>query len=142
MKLVDGSIRMIAGPNADPGRGRVRWKPVKSVWIGSMTLVALILGPLTASWDAMAVFLVTSAVTLCAGHSVGMHRRLIHNSFECPLWLEYVMVELGTLVGMAGPIGMMKEHDVGEWGARQEVGHVLLVQRRRIWCGGGGWSAL
>src|ERR1043165_6637326 len=112
MKLVEGSPRTIAGPDSDPGKGRVRWKPVKSIWIGSMTLIALILGPLTFSWDAFAVFLVTCGITLCAGHSVGMHRRLIHNSFECPLWLEYVLVELGALVGMAGPIGMMKQHDL------------------------------
>ena len=28
---------------------------------------------------------------------------LIHQSFECPLWLERICVYLGTLVGMAGP---------------------------------------
>ncbi len=133
MKLVEGSERMIAAPDSDPGQGRVRWKPVKSIWIGSMTIVGLVFAPLTFSWDALTVFLVLSAITLCAGHSVGMHRRLIHNSFECPLWLEYAMVELGVLVGMAGPVGMMKQHDLRDWAQRQPVCHDYLCHRRGFW---------
>lgn len=118
MKLVEGSPRMIARKDSDPVSGVVRWQPVKSVWIGSMTLAALALGPIVFSWDAFAASLVLSAITLCGGHSVGMHRRLIHNSFECPLWLEYFLVYLGVLVGMAGPIGMMRQHDMRDWAQR------------------------
>jgi stearoyl-CoA desaturase (delta-9 desaturase) len=62
-----------------------------------------------------------------------MHRRLIHNSFECPLWLEYTMVELGTLVGMAGPIGMIRQHDLRDWAQRQPVCHDYLCHRRGFW---------
>src|SRR5215475_1859155 len=103
MPLVPGSERIIAEAGCDPASGRVRWAPVKSLWIGSMTAGALVLRPLFFSWSAFAVFLAMSAVTLCFGHSVGMHRRLIHGSFQCPLWLEYACVYLGVLVGMAGP---------------------------------------
>jgi fatty-acid desaturase len=58
-------------------------------------------------------------VTICAGHSVGMHRLLIHRSFAAPLWLERVLVWLGTLVGMAGPFGMIRAHDMRDWHQRQ-----------------------
>ncbi len=133
MKLVQGSERMIAEAGSDPELGRVRWKPVKSIWIGAMTLAGVALAPLTFSWGALAVFLVLSGLTLCAGHSVGMHRRLIHNSFECPLWLEYILVELGVLVGMAGPIGMTKQHDLRDWAQRQPVCHDYLCHRRSFW---------
>jgi hypothetical protein len=101
MQLVPGSTRIVADPGADPLRGIVQWAPAKSIWIGSMTLSALVLGPIFFTPAAFLLFLATSAVTLCAGHSVGMHRRLIHSSFQCPLWLEYVCVYLGVLVGMA-----------------------------------------
>ena len=108
MPLVAGSERIHATEGDDPAKGHVRWAPIKSTWIGSMTLVTIILGPVFFSWDALALFLATTAITLCFGHSVGMHRRLIHRSFNCPRWLEYLCVYLGTLVGMAGPIGMMR----------------------------------
>src|SRR5688572_27832731 len=118
MQLVQGSER-IEGDGADPVAGRVRWAPGKSLWIGGMTATALVAGPLTFAWDAFALFLATTAVTLCAGHSVGMHLRLIHGSFKCPLWLDYVLVYLGVLVGMAGPIGMTRIHDLRDWAQRQ-----------------------
>jgi fatty-acid desaturase len=133
MDFVRGSERILPGADADPSNGAVRWKPIKSIWIGSMTLIALIAGPLLFNWTAFGVFLVLSAVTLCAGHSVGMHRRLIHSSFDCPLWLEYVMVYLGVLVGMAGPIGMIRQHDLRDWAQRQTHCHDYLCHRRSFW---------
>jgi fatty-acid desaturase len=128
-----GSERMFAGADTDPVNGTVRWAPAKSLWIGSMTLAAIALGPLVFSWDAFALFLVTSAVTLCFGHSVGMHRRLIHSSFACPLWLEHSCVYLGTLVGMAGPIGMVRLHDFRDWAQRQPACHDYSRHNAGFW---------
>jgi len=133
MQLVPGSQRMLADEATDPVDGRVRWSPLKSLWISAMTAVAVVLGPLTLSWDAVVLFIATSAVTLCFGHSVGMHRRLIHNSFDCPLWLEYLCVYLGTLVGMAGPIGMVRLHDFRDWAQRQRACHDYSCHRASLW---------
>ena len=133
MPLVAGSDRIHVAEGDDPAEGRVRWAPIKSIWIGSMTLVAIILGPVLFSWDALALFLATTAITLCFGHSVGMHRRLIHRSFNCPRWLEYLCVYLGTLVGMAGPIGMMRTHDFRDWAQRQSSCHDYFCHRKGFW---------
>jgi stearoyl-CoA desaturase (delta-9 desaturase) len=62
-----------------------------------------------------------------------MHRRLIHGSFECPRWLEYLCVYLGTLVGMAGPIGMVRVHDFRDWAQRQRACHDYFCHRRGFW---------
>ncbi|MDQ8754710.1 acyl-CoA desaturase [Sphingosinicella sp. LHD-64] len=105
-----------------------------------MTLAALILCPVFVTPGAVAVFLLACAVTLCAGHSVGMHRRLIHNSFECPRWLEYAGVYLGVLVGMAGPIGMIRLHDFRDWAQRQPACHDFFAHRAGFWRDG--WRQL
>lgn len=130
--LVKGSERILADETSDPANGVVHWKPVKSIWIGAMTATGIIGGALTFSWDAFAVFLALSAITLCAGHSVGMHRLMIHRSFACPLWLEYALVYLGVLVGMAGPFGMMRQHDLRDWAQRQTQCHDYLCHKRGI----------
>ena len=140
MQLVSGSERIIAGPNCDPVNGTVRWAPAKSIWIGSMSLTALFLGPIYFTWSAFALFTATCAITLCAGHSLGMHRRLIHNSFVCPLWLEYLCVYLGVLVGMAGPIGMIRLHDMRDWAQRQQACHDYFAHRSGFWRDG--WHQL
>jgi stearoyl-CoA desaturase (delta-9 desaturase) len=133
MPLVPGSERIVAGQDASPAAGRVRWAPAKSLWIGGMSLAAVAAGPLTASWDGLALFFATSALTLCFGHSVGMHRRLIHASFDCPRWLEHLCVYLGTLVGMAGPIGMIRVHDFRDWAQRQADCHDYFCHRKSFW---------
>jgi fatty-acid desaturase len=137
MQLVAGSER-IDGDAADPLKGRVVWAPAKSVWIGLMTVSAAIGAPLLFNWGAFALFLATTAITLCAGHSVGMHRRLIHSSFRCPIWLEYGLVYLGVLVGMAGPLGMIRVHDLRDWAQRQPDCHGYFGHRSSFlvdaWC--------
>lgn len=108
---------------ANPLDGEVKWSPKKSIWITSMYVLSIVGGYLTFSVSAFAVFVIFTAITLCLGHSLGMHRRLIHNSYECPRWLEYLFVHFGALVGMAGPLGMVQTHDIRDWAQRQKKCH-------------------
>ena len=66
---------------------------------------------------------ISTGLSLCLGHSLGMHRKLIHQSYQCPKWLEYLFVHLGVLVGLAGPMGMIKTHDMRDWAQRQTKCH-------------------
>ncbi|MBB2795961.1 UNVERIFIED_ORG: stearoyl-CoA desaturase (delta-9 desaturase) [Rhizobium pisi] len=116
--------------SSDSVKGSVVWMPAKSIWITTMTVVAVVGGPPTFSWSAVIVFVLSTAMTICLGHSVGMHRLLIHRSFSTPLWLEHLLVYLGTLVGMAGPFGMIYAHDIRDWAQRQRDCHDLYAHRR------------
>lgn len=120
-------------PESDPVAGRVVWDPVHSLWNGGMALGALIAAPLLISWSAVAVFLVLTGATLLVGHSVGFHRRLIHQSFQSPLWLDHLMMWVGTLVGMSGPLWMIHAHDVRDWGQRQDRCHPYLSNATGFW---------
>ena len=97
------TARMIAGPNTSAALGRLEWSPTKSLWIAGMLTAALTLAPIYITPGAVALFAITTIITLCAGHSIGMHRLLVHRSFKAKPWVEYLLVYLGTLVGMAGP---------------------------------------
>jgi sn-1 stearoyl-lipid 9-desaturase len=117
---------------ASPVEGEVVWDPVRSIWNMGMLLAAVILGPLTFTWSALLVFLLTAGVTLCAGHSVGFHRRLIHRSFDCPKWLERTLIWLGTAVGIGGPIWTIRLHDSRDWAQRQHDCHWFLRHGKPI----------
>jgi len=52
-----------------------------------------------------------------------MHRRFIHRSYQCSKWLEVFFVHLGTLIGLDGPLGMLKTHDLRDWAQRQQQCH-------------------
>jgi len=126
------SPRMFDAADTSAVQGEVTWQPVKSLWISTMTLAALIGGPIYFTWGALALFVTTTAVTVCLGHSLGMHRRLIHRAYDCPLWLERLFVYLGTLVGMAGPYGMIRQHDIRDWAQRKPTCHAYLAHRNPI----------
>ena len=120
---MDGELaateRVIPRKETSTTRGLIVWSPAKSLWWFAMTLAGIIGGAVFFTWDAFLVFLLLTAITICGGHSVGMHRLLIHRSFRAPLWVERSLVYLGTLVGMAGPFGMIKAHDMRDWHQRQ-----------------------
>ena len=117
-------------PGCSPVEGEVRWDPVHSLWNGFMLFATLALGPLLFSWSAFAVFLILTGGSLLLGHSVGFHRRLIHRSFDCPLWLERMLVWIGTCVGMSGPFWMIRTHDLRDWAQRRADCHDYLAHRR------------
>jgi len=116
-----------------PVEGVVRWDTIRSLFNATMFAAGLILGPLYFTWPAFGMFLALSAVTLCCGHSVGFHRRMIHRSFKCPKWLEYVMIYLGTAVGMGGPLWTIRTHDMRDWAQRTPRCHDYYAHRAGFW---------
>ena len=123
------TARMIASPLSNALVGKVLWSPTRSLWMLGMTITALILAPLYVTPGAVLLWLLTTAVTLCLGHSIGLHRLLIHHSLEASPWFERLLAYLGTLVGMAGPLGMIRMHDTRDWAQRQAECHNLHAHR-------------
>ena len=113
--------------------GAVRYAPSKSLWFFGMLAGGLVGGASTFTWGAFDLFLVSTAVVLLFGHSLGSHRRLVHGSFECPKWLEYLLVYLGVQVGLAGPIGLLRQHELRDYAQRLPTCHDYLRHGRSAW---------
>ncbi len=117
----------------NPVEGTIFWSPVKSLWFTSHLLIAIIGGCLTISTGAVMLSCAFTVLTLCLGHTVGLHRLLIHRSFKCPRWLEYLLVHLGTVVGMGGPFQMLYLHDIRDWAQRHAKCHPFFTDQRPMW---------
>ncbi|MDF1657485.1 MAG: acyl-CoA desaturase [Verrucomicrobiales bacterium] len=120
------------GNDTNPVEGTVSWNPVKSLWYSSHCLVALVGAALWFEWKAVFVCGALTVVTLCCGHTVGLHRMLIHRSLKCPLWLERFLIYLGTLVGMGGPFNMIYLHDIRDWAQRHTCCHGFFIHSSGI----------
>jgi fatty-acid desaturase len=120
---------LLADSGGDPVKGRVRVDPANLVWNGGMLAIAAVAGPMLFSWSAFALFVLTTGAALLLGHSIGYHRKLIHGSFDCPLWLERTLVWFGAWVGMAGPQGIIRAHDSRDWAQRQSDCHPYFAHR-------------
>ena len=126
-------VHRIISEGADASSGRVVLAPIKALWNSGLLVSAVLIAPLTFSLGAVVVFLATTYTTLLLGHSVGMHRRVIHRSFDCAKWLERLLVYLGVVVGMAGPFGLLRVHDVRDWAQREPHCHDFFAHRRSLW---------
>src|SRR6185436_18289872 len=111
-------------------RGRVKYSPLNSIWFMGMLAGALIGGALTFSWAAFTLFVVATATVLLFGHSLGSHRKLVHDSFQCPKWLEYTLVYCGVQVGLAGPLGLLRQHELRDYAQRLPRCHDYLRHGR------------
>jgi fatty-acid desaturase len=113
--------------------GRVRWSPVRSLWFLSMVGVAVVGGALTFSWPAFVLYVMLTMAVLLLGHSLGNHRKLVHDAFACPKWVEYALVYCGVHVGLAGPLGLVKQHDLRDFAQRLPRCHDYLRHGRGPW---------
>jgi fatty-acid desaturase len=98
-----------------------------------MLLCSAALAPFHTTPSAVLMFFGLTYITLLFGHSVGLHRRFIHRSYDCPKWLERLLVYIGVIVGMAGPFGILRIHDTRDWAQRLPDCHEFFAHTRSIW---------
>lgn len=120
----------IDGTGANACEGRVLFDARKSFWNLGMIVCAICLAPFTFSPASFILFLTLSYTTLLIGHSAGMHRMMIHRSFECQKPIERVLIYIGVLVGMSGPQGIIKIHDLRDWAQRQTECHDFFSHKQ------------
>lgn len=123
----------VDGTRASAAHGRVLFDLKKATWNGGFIAAALVLAVPTFTWAAFALFLFLTYFSLLVGHSAGMHRMMIHRTFKCPRWLERSLIYVGVLVGMAGPYGIIRIHDLRDWAQRQPECHDFFAHRRGFW---------
>ena len=95
--------------------GELRWSVERSLWLLGLLLCVAYWGVSSFSLPAFALFVGLSGLTLCLGHSVGLHRGVIHSSFKTSRWLERVFMYLATLAGMGAPLSMMRMHELRDF---------------------------
>ena len=118
---------------ADACEGEVRFSWTAGPWFLGMASAAVVGGALTISAGAVALYVVSTAIVLLFGHSLGSHRKLIHESFQCPRWLARVLVYLGVQVGLAGPLGLLRQHELRDYAQRLPDCHGFLRHGQSFW---------
>ena len=75
-------VMRVDGENANAVEGRVDFDAKKAAWNLGMIGGSLVFAPLTVSLDSVLVFVVLTYTGLLLGHSVGIHRFMIHRTFR------------------------------------------------------------
>ena len=116
-------VKRIIEDSDSPLDGTVKYDFPKLIWNLGFIIVACIFAPLTFSLSAFLVFILLTYFSLLIGHSVGMHRMMIHRTFRSKLMTKRVLIYIGVLVGMSGPFGIIKIHDLRDWAQRKRKCH-------------------
>lgn len=67
---------------------------------------------------------------------VAYHRLIIHRSFKCPLYIEYLLIFLANFSGMGGPISLIRIHDYRDWAQRKENCHPYFNHSNNLFIDG------
>jgi stearoyl-CoA desaturase (delta-9 desaturase) len=102
-------------PLVPPEIGRVRFDLGKTLWLWSMALPGLAIGIPSATPPALAASSVLGFLTLCLGHSVGLHRGIIHRTYEAPRAVRNALAYLFVLGGLGGPLSWARLHAVRDY---------------------------
>lgn len=123
-------VLRVNGTEASSLKGQVKLDIRKSLWNGTIISTAIFLGPTYFNWPAFFIFVILTYLTLLVGHSIGMHRMMIHRTFMCPKPLERLLIYIGVLVGIGGPTRIITIHDTRDWAQRQTDCHDFFSHKR------------
>ena len=107
--------RRATPPLVPPAVGRVRFDPIRTLWLWFMIVAGVGAGLPALTPGRTALSLALAGATLCLGHSVGLHRGIIHRSYEAGPRLRGALAWLFVLSGLGGPLAWARLHAVRDY---------------------------
>jgi stearoyl-CoA desaturase (delta-9 desaturase) len=102
-------------PLAPAEVGQVRFDAWKAFWLWSMLVPGALFGFRALTARTLGVALGLTFLTLCVGHSVGLHRGIIHRTYEAHPVTRGVLAYLAVLTGLGGPLSWVRHHAVRDY---------------------------
>ncbi len=109
---------MTAEDEEDSKAYHMHWPKV--LWLYAMLIPSLVLGWHALSLERAIIGASFGLFTLCLGHSVGLHRGVIHGAFKTSSWFRAFLIYLGVLTGVGGPLSMIRSHHQRDYWQNQK----------------------
>lgn len=110
-------------------KGKIVPDNKKILWNGSLIILAILTTPFYTTIDSIILFITFTYFTLLFGHSIGMHRLMIHRTFKTNIFMYRILIYIGSLVGMSGPKNIIKIHDIRDWAQRKKSCHPFFSHK-------------
>jgi fatty-acid desaturase len=130
-------MRALRQPAVDRNIGYVAFAPAKATWLWGMIVTGAI-GILLATPGTLSIAAGLHVVTLCLGHSVGLHRGIIHRSYRARRGVAGVLAYLAVMTGLGGPLTWIRLHAVRDHWQNQTIcppyfGYRHSIARDFLW---------
>lgn len=106
-------------PELHTAHGHTRPGWTKIAWLYLMLLPSLLLGWQALTLERALIAATLGLLTLCLGHSVGLHRGIIHGAFQTSRTFRNALVALFILTGLGGPLSWVRLHYVRDYWQNQ-----------------------
>ncbi len=106
-------------PELNTAHGHTRFGWTKIVWLYLMLIPSLLLGFQALTFQGVIIGGTLGLLTLCLGHSVGLHRCIIHGAFQTSKTFRNVLVGLFMLSGLGGPLSWIRVHYLRDYWQNQ-----------------------
>jgi stearoyl-CoA desaturase (delta-9 desaturase) len=93
-----------------PAIGAVQFDGGKTIWLWGMVVSGAAFGLPSLSARTLLLSTLLAFVTLCVGHSVGLHRGVIHRTYQTDPLVRGALVYLFVLSGLGGPLSWVRLH--------------------------------
>ena len=104
-----------------PAKGTLGFSWQKTLWFYIMVIPALCIDFAELSTHTIVIGITLTFLTVCFGHSIGLHRGVIHKAYVTSNLMRKILVYLFVLTGLGSPITWMKLHYYRDyWQNRQD----------------------
>ena len=93
-----------------PESGKLQFSFKKTIWLYLMIIPCFLIDFTQLTIEITLIGVMLTFVTVCLGHSIGLHRGIIHKSYETSTTIKNILVYLFVLTGLGGPISWLKLH--------------------------------
>lgn len=105
----------------------MRFSVTKTAWLLAMTAPAVLWGPSVATVGNLLLASLLITITVLFGHTVGLHRGIIHRSYRMSEGLRRVFAVLFALTGMGGPRAWLRQHALRDHHQSQPIAPPTLA---------------
>ncbi len=93
-----------------PAEGTLTFSKTKAIWFYAMLIPVFFIDYSAISNSTILLAITLTFVTVSIGHSVGLHRGVIHKAYQTSSWFRNVLVYIFVLTGLGSPLNWLKLH--------------------------------
>ncbi len=114
------AVRVGRGELVPASVGTVSFDLGKSLWLWAMVGPGVVVAPRVLTPTLTVASLLLTFATLCLGHSVGLHRGIIHRTYKTHALVRGALAYLFVLSGLGGPLSWARLHAVRDYWQNQQ----------------------
>lgn len=119
--------------NLTSKKGKVYFNHFKTLWLYIMVIASTGINFKTLTWHAYLLSALLTLISVGIGHSVGLHRGIIHKSYTPKKWFRNFSIFCAVLTGLGNPINWLKQHYYRDyWQNRKDCPRYFRYQHSLI----------